>query len=976
MDNASLNPTPKALPAAAQLTMDLQIGAAEKEFSVKMNLARQLTESAQSRKALQALLEEQKRVEATLRATERRYRTLFECAPDPVFLLSLDPADSGRIVDVNDSACRVYGYGREELLALRITDLNTEEAGGVAAARIKRMLDGDNLAFEFIHRRKDGVEFPVELNASLVEVDGRMCMLAFSRDITAHKRAEAALALKETRLRAIIEVSPVPMVLNDDRGNITFLNPAFTHTFGYGRLDIPTLAAWWPKLFPEPAYRQWAIGTWQVELERSLRTGMPFTPMELTLNCKNGRTKTVLANAAPKTNTYETDQLVVLYDITDRKEAEAALRESEARWRFAMDGSGDGMWDWRVDTGMVFCSKRWKSMLGYAEDELSNMVKEWEQLVHPDDLPRALDSAADHFRGQTEHHVVEQRMRCKDGTWKWILARGKVIEWSAPGKPRRMIGTYTDIDQEKRRDETQQALVRRLDLVLRASGCGVWEYDFQSGELDWDDAMHALFGLRREEATGMIGDFRSAVHPDDLARMDQTVEEMRGGRIFQSFEFRIIRRSDGALRTIEGSGYLLRDGDGLPLRLLGMNRDITEQKESEQSRRQLENQLGQAQKMETLGTLAGGIAHDFNNLLGGMIGCLELAQPLLPAQHPAGEWLGKARGAGIRARDLVKRLMLFSRRAPSVGRKPMQLSQLLDETLPILHASLPASITMRTQKNPEVGEVLGDYGQLQQVLMNLCLNAAHAIGVKQGQISIEVRPVQGIAVEALTGAMGPQVCLAVSDDGCGMDKATQGRIFDPFFTTKPEGQGTGLGLAIVHGIVHDHGGVIRLRSAPGEGACFEVFLPVIKPTVPVVEPPSVVVKSLAGGGRRVLLVDDEEVLLTFVSAVLKMAGFEVVTALNGLKGAEVFAAEPEAFSFAIVDLSMPGRNGFELIADLRALRPSLPVILMSGDHNRYGGGTSAGAENYVRLNKPFSINELNAAIGPLLDFAAGPSSAS
>ena len=709
-----------------------------------------------------------------------------------------------------------------------------------------------------------------------------------------------------------------------------------------------------------------------MELERAQRTGTLFTPKEFTLTCKNGTSKTVLANAAPHATAYEAEHLVVLYDITDRKETEAALRESEARWRFAMDGSGDGMWDWRIDTGMVYCSKRWKSMLGYAEDELSNMVKEWEQLVHPDDLPRALDSAADHFRGKSEHHVVEQRMRCKDGSWKWILARGKVIEWAAPGKPRRMIGTYTDIDQAKRQDETQQALVRRLDLVLRASQLGVWEYDLQSGYLDWDDAMHALFGLSREQAGGSLEAFRQGVHPDDRARMDQTIVDMREGRAAQSFEFRIIRRSDGAVRTIEGNGYLVRDGDGLPQRLLGMNRDITEQKEAELSRRQLENQLGQAQKMETLGTLAGGIAHDFNNLLAGMIGCLELALPLLPAQHAAADWLGRARGAGMRARDLVKRLMLFSRRAPSVGRKPLPLSQLIDETLPILNASLPSSIVIRTLKNTAVCEVLGDYGQLQQVLMNLCLNAAHAIGAKQGQITVEVRPAEAMVVGGRALPLGSQVCLSVADDGCGMDKATQARIFDPFFTTKPEGQGTGLGLAIVHGIVHDHDGTIRLRSAPGQGTCFEVYLPVIKKNPPAVEPASPSMVTLAGAGRRVLLVDDEEMVRTFVSAVLTMAGFEVVLADNGLAGASIFAATPDAFSFAIVDLSMPGRNGLELMGDMRALRPGLPVILMSGDHNRYGGvGGNAATDGYIRLAKPFSIPELNAAIGPLLEAKAG-----
>jgi PAS domain S-box-containing protein len=966
MADDSIMPLRQTSPS--QLTMALEFEAAAKEFSIKMNLANQLSEASLSRKALQVLLAEQKRVEAELRASERRYRTLFECAPDPVFLIATEASALACILDVNTAACRAYGYTREELIGRPFTDLNPAETAPQSIAMVAAMLAGESLTAEVDHRRKDGAGFPVAITGSRLELDGRMCLLAFCRDVTVHKQAQAALRVEEMGFRAIIEASPVPKALNDNQGRITYLNPAFTRTFGYSREDIPTLAEWWIKDHPDPAYRQGVIKAWQEEMERSQREGSPFKPMEVTLTCKNGLSKTVLVNATPSTTASNTEHFVILYDITERKEAEAALRESEARWRFAMDGSGDGMWDWRIDTGRVFCSKRWKSMLGYAEDELSNMVKEWEQLVHPDDLPRALDSAADHFRGLAEHHVVEQRMRCKDGSWKWILARGRVIEWATPGKPRRMIGTYTDIDQEKRREETQQALVRRLDLVLRASNLGVWELDLQTGRLDWDEAMHALYGVSREEAGGSLEMFRRGVHPDDLARMDQTILDMRGGRVFQSFEFRIIRRSDGALRTIEGNAYLLRDGDGAPQRLLGMNRDITEQREAELSRRLLENQLGQAQKMETLGTLAGGIAHDFNNLLAGMIGCLELAEPLLPAQHPAGDWLGRARGAGIRARDLVKRLMLFSRRTPSVGRKSIQIDQLIDETLPILNASLPSSIVIRTQKNPALPEVLADYGQLQQVLMNLCLNAAHAIGARQGQITLEVRVVEAVSGGHLNGPPANQVCLSVADDGCGMDAATQARIFDPFFTTKPEGQGTGLGLAIVHGIVHDHGGSIRLRSARGQGTCFEIYLPVMTTALAVVPPPSAAPAPLAGAGRRVLLVDDEEVLLTFMSAVLTMAGFEVVTANNGLTGAALFAASPNDFSFALFDLSMPGRNGLELISDVRALRPGLPVILMSGDHNRYGGaGGEAAAESYIRLNKPFSIMELNEVIGPLLE---------
>ncbi len=773
------------------------------------------------------------------------------------------------------------------------------------------------------------------------------------------RRVEAELRTAEQRYRILFDSAPDPVFLVDGDpdalGRILDVNELGASLHGYTReellamsiseLDTPDSA----RHVPERMRRLLAGEALRFEVSHRRKDGSEF-PIEVTAR----RTE---IDGRPCILSYNRD-------ITERKRVEAAMRETETRWRFALDGAGDGLWDWNVETGAVYYSRRWKSMLGYAETDLGDTIQVWRDLVHPDDLPAASVAVAEHFTGATKITYLEHRMRCSDGSWKWILARGQVVEWIGPGRPRRMIGTHTDIDQAKRQEAVQQTLLRRLDLVMRASRIGVWEWDLARQNLDWDDAMHALYGVTRAESRGTLPDFRSCVHPDDLELVDRTFAALVAGDDIHRFEFRIVRRSDRAIRVIEGNGHLLRDADGKPERLLGMNRDITEEKQAEAARRSLEEQLVQAQKMETLGTLAGGIAHDFNNILTGIIGCVELAGQQMQDRPDALDLLARARGAGMRARDLVKRLMLFARRAPDTGRNSLSLGRMLDETLPILVATLPSSIVLRCQKETGADEIFGDHGQIQQVVLNLCLNAADAIGPKQGHIEIELRPVEILPDDGLACAPGPALRLSISDDGCGMDPATQARVFDPFFTTKPEGKGTGLGLAIVHGIVHDHGGAIRLQSAPGAGCRFDIFLPRYYASEPAgedVSPAST--PEIVGAGRRVLLADDEEFVRCFAERILTGCGFVVDTANDGVEGARRFAAAPAAYALALVDLSMPGRNGFELIGDLRRLRPDLPAILMSGDHHRYDHTVGAADHpEFLELSKPFGIEELKSAI--------------
>ena len=271
----------------------------------------------------------------------------------------------------------------------------------------------------------------------------------------------------ELLYRAIIDASPVPSAVNDAQGTITYLNAAFTRTFGYSQIDIPALEQWWPKAYPDATYRQWVAANWQDKLRKAQLSNTPFEPMELSVRCKDSTDRTVLAATSPLGESQEGLHLVTLYDITERKQIELALRDSEERLKFAIDGSGDGLWDWNVAQSTVFFSRRWKEMLGFAPDEIGDHLDEWSRRVHPDDMAQVMADIQAHFEGKTPAYVNEHRAGCKDGSWKWILDRGLVIERDADAKPLRMIGMHTDITERKQNEaELEQHRHHLEELVL------------------------------------------------------------------------------------------------------------------------------------------------------------------------------------------------------------------------------------------------------------------------------------------------------------------------------------------------------------------------------------------------------------------------------------------------------------------------------------------------------------------------------
>ena len=452
-------------------------------------------------------------------------------------------------------------------------------------------------------------------------------------------------------------------------------------------------------------------------------------------------------------------------------------------------------------------------------------------------------------------------------------------------------------------------------------------------------------------------DWRTRVHPDDLALIEQTRAANLAGET-TTVEHRF-RCRDGRWRWAEARCKPVCGPDGRVQQLLVWSRDVTQ-------RRDLETLLRQSQKMEAIGLLAGGIAHDFNNILGAIIGNTELARSL-PAGSPAAwEYLDSILKASRRASDLVRQILAFSRQQ-TAKRQPMQLHAMVREALQLMRATLPAAVELQTNL-PVSPTVLADASELHQVIINLCTNAWHALQGNPGRIVVELAETDvPVDYARLHPDLRPgrYVRLTVADDGCGMDPATLSRIFDPFFTTKPVGQGTGLGLSVVLGIVKSHDGGIVVTSQPGQGSTFALYFPVFE--AEVVEAPAEPQPIPRGQGEHILFVDDEEPLAQLGRTVLERLGYRVTALISAPAALAAFQAQPATFDLLVTDLNMPGTSGADLAEKLLALRPRLPVILTTGFNATMTAATARELGFRELLPKPYGMRSLGEAVHRVLN---------
>jgi signal transduction histidine kinase/ActR/RegA family two-component response regulator len=399
----------------------------------------------------------------------------------------------------------------------------------------------------------------------------------------------------------------------------------------------------------------------------------------------------------------------------------------------------------------------------------------------------------------------------------------------------------------------------------------------------------------------------------------------------QRFEL-ALRGSNGARLHVQ-LDCMRVEADAAPPTVRIAMTDISDRREAEADLRKFEAQLRDVQKMESIGTLAGGIAHDFNNILGAILGNVALAREDLGPDHPAQISLEEIHKASVRARNLVQQILTFSRREPQ-ELVTQALRPVIEETHKLLRATLPAGVELDVMLTDRPLQALIDATQLQQVLMNLCTNAWHALKDGTGRIGMGLDAVV-LDQEALKRLgqvpTGPYAHLWVSDTGVGMDVATRARIFEPFFTTKPVGQGTGLGLSVVHGILNAHHGAIAVDSEPGQGSTFHLYFPLLESAEPATAlVPTSRPAPLLGHGEHVLYVDDDETMVVMVERILERSGYRVSGFHDPQEAIGAVREHPDAFDFVVTDFNMPEFSGLDVARALAEISPQLPVVISSG----------------------------------------------
>jgi PAS domain S-box-containing protein len=704
----------------------------------------------------------------------------------------------------------------------------------------------------------------------------------------------------------------------------------------------------------------------QSPMALALRTGRE-QHCELEVETPDRRRLTLLNRVNPMHDGSGTllGAIGVLIDITERKRTEKAAARERDFAQFVLDHIPGIVCLFDEKRRLKRWNRRFVEVSGYSPDELVH--KSGPDFVDPGDQQAVAEHAAAAFsHGESS---LEANLLARDGTRTPYLLTGARVQFDGASH---LVGMGIDISNWKRAEERlreSEAALRenqeRLRLAVEAANLGTWDWDIRKDTTHFSPEWKRLIGYEDQELPNAHEQWLSRLHPEDRDQVLAALQDYLDGRRAEyAVQYRL-RHRDGSYRWIYARGLALRDADGRPTRMLGCHVDITERTRAEEQRRKMEAQMLHAQKLESLGVLAGGIAHDFNNLLTSMLGNANLALIELPDDSLACPMLQDIEEAAQRAADLTHQMLAYSGKGAFVI-QPLRLDILVQEMAKLLRTVVSKKATLELKLEPATIE--GDATQIRQVVMNLITNASDALEGAVGTIRVRTGTRDTEAAELRSPFLpaelpsGTYAYVEVEDTGCGMNEETLGRIFDPFFTTKFTGRG--LGLAAALGIVRGHRGMLRVASTPGLGTVFKVLMPAA--TMKLLPEDSIREAPLPRGHGTVLVVEDESAVRTFARRALESGGFYVRTAENGLAGLDAFRKHLQKIDAVLLDLTMPGMDGLEVLTELRRLAPNVPILVMSGYGERDVSGAlaEAGATGFVA--KPFLPRELLARVSHAL----------
>jgi PAS domain S-box-containing protein len=633
-----------------------------------------------------------------------------------------------------------------------------------------------------------------------------------------------------------------------------------------------------------------------------------------------------------------------------RTEKEGVLRGTEPRFRELLENVDLIAMTLDERGRITFCNDHLLGLTGWRREEV--IGADWFETFIPDadnDTSKLYFDTIDSGSVPAHH---ENPIRTRTGQLRDVRWSNTILRDTAG----RVVGTASIGEDVTDRRRAEVALVEseeRFRQLAEHVTTVFWIVDPIAGTtLYISPAYETIWGRSRASREANPLGWLDAIHAEDRPRIEAVVVDRP---VTEPYEhaYRILR-PDGALRWIHESGFPVRNDAGQIHRVVGMAEDVTDH-------HLLQEQFHQAQKMQAVGTLAGGIAHDFNNVLAAIQGFTELAR-MSAAEGEVTEYLGAVLTSTGRAASLVRKILAFSQQQ-EMDRGPIQIAPIVEESLALLRAMLPSTIEFETSPALEVPSVLADASEVQQVMMNLCTNAAQAMGEQPGRLTVSL---EGFVVDEPLAASHPALRqglyarLSVADTGCGMDQATASRMFEPFFTTRVQGEGTGLGLAVVHGIMQNHEGVVTVDSRPGEGTTMRLYFPAHHDGSAEAE------AVPHGQGERILFVDDEASLADMGKRILERLGYSVDARVSALEALDAVRAAPEAYDLVVTDYMMPRLTGTGFAQRLQGIRVDLPVILTTGYRASLTveGVQAMGVRTL--LSKPVSVRTLGTVVARVL----------
>ncbi|NPU83957.1 MAG: PAS domain S-box protein [Syntrophaceae bacterium] len=870
----------------------------------------------------------------------QKYRNTFDRASEAVFILQ-----NGCFAFANRKMSDLLGVPVEELEGLPFPDFVWPADRELIVANYRKRIGGEHVpdSYEFRIVGTGGRSIWVSLSATLLMREkGKTATLYLLTDVTERKKAEEALKQSEAWYRTVFENTGTAIIVVEEDTTISLANTEFEKLSGYSKEEIEGKRHWTEFTAPEDIERMLEQHRLRRETANSASRYYEFRFVD-----KEGRIRDIALNADLIPGTTKT--IASLLDISGLKRAEKALKESEGKYRALMESTSAGIYLIQ-DNMFIYVNPAFEAITGYTLPELAG-IPFWD-FIHPD-FRELVKGRGTRRQGGTEPpERYEFKIIVKSGDVKWIELSAATIDLTS--KPT-IMGSMFDITDRKRAEKDLMESEKRFRALCENAPDIIYTLDLSGTVTYANPSWQRILGHGEDELPGRY--FTEFAKEEEKRTFRELFKGIRDdGEVFSN-HIGVMLASDGAERTFIMNSAIIRDSEDRINGFLGMMKDITEL-------RDMEKKLNQAQKMEAIGTLAGGIAHDFNNLLMGIQGYASLTLLDLEPSHPHYDRLKRIEEQVKSGTDLTGQLLGLARG----GRyevKPSDMNDILTRTSSMFGRT-KKEISIHRKFAADLWNVEVDRGQMEQVLMNLYVNAWQAMP-GGGEIFLETENVFPDEERTISCAAQPgrYVKIQVTDTGTGMDRKTMERIFDPFFTTKSMGRGTGLGLAMVYGIIKGHSGTIRVESEPGQGSTFIIHLPATDK--PVALDKKEIETVTRRGTETILLVEDERTVAEVTRDLLISLGYRVYVAGNGREAIATYKAKKDEIDLVIMDMIMPGLSGGETFDLLREINPEIRIILSSGYsiNGQAQDIMDRGCNGF--LQKPFYLEQLSRKIRGVLD---------